>query len=94
MQRLDLFFNAVPHTKKVLNFTPSISPLRMLTPLLFSQPRVIADLFDSQALRDVSIQHGSDQIDASGAHDPWNPKFVIQDLVDAVEWILFVDDGV
>ena len=51
-------------------------------------------LLDRQALRDVSVQHGADEVDAAGAHDPWHPQLVVQNLVDAIEGVFFVDDSV
>jgi hypothetical protein len=43
---------------------------------------------------DVAIQHFANQINAVLAENVRHPKVVVHDLVDAIEGILLVDDGV
>lgn len=62
--------------------------------LLASKPRMLTDFFNGQALRNIAVQHGPDKANASSAHNPWHAKFTIQDLIDAVERIFLIDDGV
>ena len=52
------------------------------------------DLGNRQPLIDISIQHGLDQLNARLAHDPRYPQLMVHDLVDAVEGVFFVDEGV
>lgn len=42
----------------------------------------------------IPVEHCSYQINALFTHDIRNPKIAVHNLVNAVEWILFVDDGV
>ena len=51
-------------------------------------------LCDGEALVDIPVKHRFDYIDGSLAHDPWNPKLVVHDLVDAVKRVLLVYESV
>lgn len=55
---------------------------------------MLHDLRDRQPLVYVSFQHGLDQINVLLAHDPWDSEFTVHDLVDAIEWVLLVNDRV
>ena len=52
------------------------------------------DLRNTQPTINISIQHAPDQINALLAHNPGNAQVVIHDLVDAVEGVFLVDEGV
>ena len=54
-------------------------------------PRMLFHLCDGQSSLNVPIEHGFDEVNVVLTHDPWDSQLVIQDLVDAVEWIFFVD---
>jgi hypothetical protein len=50
---------------------------------------------DRQAVVNIPIKHLSDQIDAFlRKRQEWYPERVVQDLIDVVKWVFFVDDGV
>lgn len=55
---------------------------------------MVQDLLDIYPSIQIPIQHLADQINACLAHDIGHTKISIHDLVDAVEWILLVYDGV
>ena len=55
---------------------------------------MIPNLSNRQAAIDVAIEHASDQIDATLAHDPGNAQLMIEDLVDAVKGVFLVDERV
>jgi hypothetical protein len=55
---------------------------------------VLHHFLDRNSGLHISIQHRAYQIDTVFAHDIWNAQIAVHDLVDAVEWILLVDDGV
>lgn len=61
---------------------------------LLNHPRMIQHLLDSSSRAHVPIQHLPDEIDARLAHNIWDPQIAIHDLVDTVEWVFLVDDGV
>ena len=61
---------------------------------LVGTPRMLHDLSDSIPLVHLAIEHRLDEIDRGFAHDPRNAQLVVHNLIDAVEWILFVDKGV
>ena len=52
------------------------------------------DLGDGIPLIDFTVQHRLDEINRPLAHDPGDAKLMIDDLVDAVERVFFVDEGV
>ena len=60
----------------------------------YSTPPMLLHLCDCESLIDISIQHCFDEVDGWLRHDPRYAQFVIQDLIDAVEWVFFVDEGV
>jgi hypothetical protein len=50
---------------------------------------------DRQAVVNIPIKHLPDQINAFlRERQEWYPERMVQDLIDVVEWVLFVDDGV
>jgi hypothetical protein len=50
---------------------------------------------DRQAVVNIPIKHLSDQINAFlRERQEWYPERMVQDLIDVVEWVFFVDDGV
>ena len=51
-------------------------------------------LFDIEALLDVPVQHAPDEVDALVTNGVRDAQVAVHDLVDAVEWVLLVDDGV
>ena len=55
---------------------------------------MIQDVLDADAALDVAIEHLTDQVDAVLAHDVRDAQVVVHDLVDAVERVLLVDDGI
>ena len=57
-------------------------------------PRVLENLADRDALLHVAVQHEPHKIDALLAHDPGDAEVVVHDLVDGVEGVFLVDDGV
>ena len=52
------------------------------------------DLIDVVPLRDVPVEHAADEVDALLAKDEGDAQVAIHNLVDAVEGVLLVDDGV
>lgn len=52
------------------------------------------DLLDGDSSVDISIEHSADQIYAVFAHNVRYSKVTVHYLVDAVERILLVDNGV
>ena len=55
---------------------------------------MLEDLADGDALLHVAVQHEPDQVDALLAHDPGDAQVVVHDLVNGVEGVFLVDDGV
>jgi hypothetical protein len=55
---------------------------------------VLENLADRDPLLHVAVQHESHEINALLAHDPGNTEVVVHDLIDGVEWVFLVDDGV
>lgn len=55
---------------------------------------MLQHLVDVEAARDVAVQHAADQVDALFTHGKGDTQVAIHDLVDAVEGVLLVDDGV
>ncbi len=51
-------------------------------------------LLNGHPLLDIAIEHQPDQINAILAHDEWNTQPMIHNLIDTVERILLVDDGI
>lgn len=42
----------------------------------------------------ITVQHSSDQINAVIAHNIRHSQIVIHDFVNAVEWVLLIDNGI
>jgi hypothetical protein len=59
-----------------------------------SAPRMLQHLADRDPFLDIAIEHQPDQIDALLAHNPWHAQIVVHDLVNAIERVFLVDDGV
>lgn len=59
-----------------------------------STPRMLQHLANRDPLLDITIEHQPHQIDALLAHNPRHAQIVVHDLVNAIERILLVDDGV
>jgi hypothetical protein len=57
-------------------------------------PRVIQHLFYGIPLSNVSVQHTADQIDAVLADYEGDTEVSVHDLVNTIERVLLVDDGV
>ena len=55
---------------------------------------MLLDLGNGISLIDFTVQHRLDKINRALAHDPGDAKLMIDDLVDAVERVFFVDEGV
>jgi hypothetical protein len=50
---------------------------------------------DRQAVVNIAIKHLFDQINAVlRERQKWYSERMVQDLIDVVEWVFFVDDGV
>lgn len=49
---------------------------------------------DTDTAVDVAVEHLPDQVDTVLAHDVGDAEVVVHDLVDGVEGVLLVDDGV
>lgn len=49
---------------------------------------------DTNPAVDVAVEHFPDQVDTVLAHDVGDAEVVVHDLVDGVEGVLLVDDGV
>ena len=47
-----------------------------------------------KALVDVPIQHRFYQVNRGFGHDPWYAQLVVEDLIDAVEGVFFVDESI
>lgn len=52
------------------------------------------DLIDVVPLRNVTVEHAANEVDALFAEDEGDAQVAIHNLVDAVEGVLLVDDGV
>ncbi len=57
-------------------------------------PFSLHDLRYRKSLIDIAVQHRLDELDARLAHDPGYAEFVVENFVDAVEGVFFVDEGV
>lgn len=57
-------------------------------------PRMVQHLDNIISLCYIAVEHAADQVDALIADCVWYSKVTIHDLVDAVEWVLLIDDGV
>lgn len=57
-------------------------------------PGMVQDLVDVVPVLDVPVEHAADEVDAFVADGERHPQISIHDLIDAVEWVLLVDDGV
>lgn len=57
-------------------------------------PRVLEDLLDIVSLLHVPVQHAADEIDTLLANHKGNPQVAVHYLVDAVERVLLIDNGV
>lgn len=55
---------------------------------------MIYNAFDVDSRVDIAIKHFADQVNAIFAHYIRNAELAVHNLVNAVEWILFVDDGI
>lgn len=55
---------------------------------------MVQDLLDSHTRLDVAVQHQADQVNTIIAHDVRDTEVAVHDLIDAVERILLVDDGI
>ena len=55
---------------------------------------MLENLADRDPLLHVAVQHEPHEIDALLAHDPGDTEVVVHDLVDGVEGVFLVDDGV
>lgn len=49
---------------------------------------------DTDTAIDIAVEHFPDQVDTVLAHDVGDAEVVVHDLVDGVEGVLLVDDGV
>lgn len=78
--------------KKIL--APLPPPLPFLFGLVCLAPWVIQHLFYCVSLADISVQHTADQVDAVFAEYKRDAKISIHNLINAVEGVLFVDNGV
>ena len=63
-------------------------------PLPLNQPRMLQHLLNGNPFRDIAIEHLADEVDARLAHDVRHAQVAVHDLVDAVEGVFLVDDGV
>ena len=52
------------------------------------------DLTDCQPLIDIPVQHRLDQVNARVTQDPRDPELVVHYLINAVEGVLLIDEGV
>lgn len=56
---------------------------------------MLEDFGDGQSVVDVAVQHLADQVDAGfGEGEEGNAEWVVEDLVDVVERVLLIDNGV
>ena len=58
------------------------------------QPFMVHDAANADALLDVALEHPAHEVDAHFADDKWHAQVAVHDLVDVVEGILLVEDGV
>lgn len=57
-------------------------------------PGVFNHLLYSITLHNVPVQHAADQVDALLANDKRDTQVSVHNLIDTVERVLFVNDGV
>jgi hypothetical protein len=62
--------------------------------ILTLTPLMLQDLSNSNPLINIPIQHQSHKINASIAHNIRYSEIMIHNLVDRIERVFFVDDGV
>lgn len=74
--------------------TKILAPPPFLFGLVCLAPRVIQHLFYCISLANISVQHTADQVDAVLAEYKRDAKVSIHNLINAVEGVLFVDDGI
>ena len=55
---------------------------------------MLLDLRDGEPLLHITIQHRLYELYRRLRHDPRDPELMVQDLVDAVEGVFLVDEGV
>lgn len=55
---------------------------------------MLQDFLDGYPGFHISVQHRANQGDTVLAHDIWDAEIPVQYLVNVVEGILFVDDGI
>ncbi len=61
---------------------------------MLTAPSMILNSANVQSFLNITIQHRLYQLDRRLGHDPGDAEFVVEDLVDAVEGVFFVDEGV
>ena len=57
-------------------------------------PRVRQHLVDVETLLDIAVEHAADEVDTLVAEGVGHAQVAVHDLIDAVEGVLLVDDGV
>lgn len=63
--------------------------------LTVDHPRMLHNFRDGQSVVNITVEHPSDQVDAVlREREEGDPERMVQDLINVVEWILLVDDGV
>jgi hypothetical protein len=55
---------------------------------------MVQDLLNGVPFRYIPVEHTSDEVDTLLADDIWHPQVAIHDLIDAVEGVLLVYDGI
>lgn len=90
-----VYANSNPHLSSshaifLLSYFPEIS----IPSLGLLQPGMVDDLLDVVSLAHLAVEHATDQVDALLAHDVRDAEVAVHDLVDAVEGVLLVYDGV
>jgi hypothetical protein len=62
--------------------------------LIHLAPGVVQHLLDGVSLGNVPVEHSPDEIDAFVADCVRHAQVTVHYLIDAVEWVLLVHDGV
>lgn len=55
---------------------------------------MLLNLADCQPPVNIAVQHRFNKINIIFAQNPGYAQFMVEDLIDAIEWVLFIDEGV
>jgi len=80
---------------RTISWNPKVSLISFKRGLTASHPRMLQDFRDGDSTVHISIEHSPDQMDATvGKRKERDSKWMIQYLVDVVEWVFFINNGV